>query len=140
MKLKTGEFSCQKAILVGNFDNLTSDSNDRPFQDVQIGFLEKKFNLGCGWELQAEFHQQKHHNSSSQNLQSLLWLLSTHCQLKGSFEWFFHKKAKHQQLRYLTSTSDWASIQQTLEGFRRDPRAMSWETEHPSGRWGRRGI
>lgn len=41
---------------------------------------------------------------------------------------------------YLTSCSDWANIQYTLERFRLDPSAINCLTEHPSGRFGRLGI
>lgn len=41
---------------------------------------------------------------------------------------------------YLTSCSDWASIQYTFERFRRDPSAINCLTEQPSGIFGRFGI
>lgn len=110
------------------------------FRTFKLGFSKRSSIWGAGGSCKQNFVSKK--RISRRNLKT--YSLCYGC-YPLTVNWRdrlsdFRKKAKHQQLRYLTSTSDWASIQQTLEGFRRDPRAISWETEHPSGKWGRRGI
>jgi hypothetical protein len=41
---------------------------------------------------------------------------------------------------YLTSCSDCANIQYTFDLLRREPNAINWDNEHPSGIGGRLGT
>lgn len=137
---ETGGFSCQKAISTGISLILRLILTIGRFRTFKLGFSKRSSIWGAGGSCKQNFMSEK--RFSMQVLKT--YSLSYGC-YPLTVNWRdrlsdFRKKAKHQQLRYLTSTSDWASIQQTLEGFRRDPSAMSWVTEHPSGKWGRRGI